>query len=60
MSKMGQYVFEMQEYGEQLIANDIGYGKARQLFEDRYKGAGWMFDQLYRECTGIEPQDGEQ
>ena len=55
MSKMGQYVFEMQEYDEQLIANyDLSYAKAKELFVQKYKGAGFLFDQLYRDATGIE------
>jgi hypothetical protein len=58
MSKMGQYVYEMQEYAESLqYLSKMSYSDARRLFEERYKGAGIMFDQWYREATGMSIED---
>jgi|TARA_R110000796_G_scaffold934_2_gene3626 hypothetical protein len=59
MSAMGQYVYEMQEFAEDLLmcnGNNLDTDQARIAFIDRYPTNGQVFDQVYADTiqlTGV-------
>lgn len=47
MSAMGQHVFELQEFVYDLLNDpNLTHEEARKIFVQKYKGAGYLFDEL--------------
>lgn len=50
MSALGQHMFELQEFAYDLMADKkLSYDEARKIFVERYRGAGYLFDELWKE-----------